>query len=214
MTPLSRVIFPCAVLLALCAGAQAAAAAPVAPAATATPAAPAAFTPPALKAGTFDPPRPAPELALRGSDGQELTLARLRGKLLLMSFGFTHCAAVCPTTLATLAEARRALGPAGRDVQVLFITVDPQRDDAAVMKRYLAAFDPSFLGGTGTPEALAAVRRAYGISANKVPMGDSYAVDHTSSIFLIDREGRLRAMMPYGRGAKDFVHDARLLLAK
>ncbi len=207
---LNRVSFLLATWLALCAGAQASAPAPAqAPALTATPA-PAQ----ALKAGTFDPPRAAPELALRGSDGQDLTLARFRGKLVLMSFGFTHCAAVCPTTLATLAEARRALGPAAADVQVLFITVDPERDDAAVMKRYLAAFDPGFVGGTGTPQALAAVRKAYGITANKVPMAGSYAVDHTSSIFLIDREGRLRAMMPYGRGAKDFVHDAQLLLAK
>lgn len=194
-----RVIHLLAVLLALSTGALASTPAPA----------------PALKAGTFDPPRPAPELAaLRGSDGKDLTLARFRGKLVLLSFGFINCAAVCPTTLATLAEARRALGPAAPDVQVLFITVDPERDDAASMKRYLTAFDPGFVGGTGTPEALAAVRRAYGVTANKVAMGGSYAVDHTSSIFLIDREGRLRAMMPYGRGAKDFVHDARLLLAK
>jgi protein SCO1/2 len=196
---LHRVIHLLAVLLALSTGALASTPAPA----------------PALKAGTFDPPRPAPELAaLRGSDGKDLTLARFRGKLVLLSFGFINCAAVCPTTLATLAEARRALGPAAPDVQVLFITVDPERDDAASMKRYLTAFDPGFVGGTGTPEALAAVRRAYGVTANKVAMGGSYAVDHTSSIFLIDREGRLRAMMPYGRGAKDFVHDARLLLAK
>jgi len=179
--------------------------------------APAAAAPapsPALKAGSFDPPRAAPELSLRGSDGQPLTLARFRGKLVLMSFGFTNCAAVCPTTLATLAEARRALGPAAADVQVLFITVDPERDDAARLKAYVSAFDTGFIGGTGTPEALAAVRKAYGITANKVAMGGSYAVDHTSSIFLIDRAGRLRAMMPYGRGAKDFVHDARLLLSQ
>lgn len=201
MPLLQRVISLMAVLLALSTGA---------PASTPAPA-----TTPALKAGVFDPPRPAPELvALRGSDGKDLTLARFRGKLVLMSFGFTNCAAVCPTTLATLAEARRALGAAAADVQVLFVTVDPERDDAAGMKRYVTAFDPSFVGGTGTPEALAAVRRAYGVTANKVAMGGSYAVDHTSSIFLIDREGRLRAMMPYGRGAKDFVHDARLLLAK
>src|SRR5690349_20788708 len=114
MTLLSRVIGACAMLLALCAGAQAA---PAPPASAA----------PTLKAGTFDPPRPAPDLAgLRASDGKDLTLARLRGKLVLMSFGFTNCAAVCPTTLATLAEARRTLGPAAADVQVLFITVDPQ----------------------------------------------------------------------------------------
>ena len=82
------------------------------------------------------------------------------------------------------------------------------------MKAYLAAFDTSFVGATGRPEALAAVRKSYGVTANKVAIGDGYAVDHTSSIYVIDREGRLRAMMPYGRSAKDFVHDLRVLLAK
>lgn len=169
---------------------------------------------PALKAGVFEPPRQAPEFALRGSDGAELTLARYRGKIVLMSFGFTHCAAVCPTTLATLAQARQALGAQASAVQVVFVTVDPERDDAAQMKTYLAAFDPSFVGGAGKPEVLAAMRKNYGIVANKVPMTGGYAVDHTSSIFLIDRDGKLRAMMPYGRDAKDFVHDIKLLLAQ
>jgi protein SCO1/2 len=121
---------------------------------------------------------------------------------------------VCPTTLATLAEARRALGNTGSGVQVVFVTVDPERDSAAHMKTYLAAFDAGFVGGTGRPEALAAVRKSYGVVAVKVPMGDSYAMDHTSSIFLIDREGRLRALIPYGRSAGDIVHDVKLLLAK
>jgi protein SCO1/2 len=168
----------------------------------------------ALKAGVFEPPRPAPEFALRGSDGSELNLSRFRGKVVLLSFGFTQCPAVCPTTLATLAQARRALGPSADAVQVVFVTVDPERDAPAQMKAYLAAFDPSFIGGTGRPEALAAVRKSYGVVAEKVPMGASYAVDHTSSIFLIDRQGKLRAMMPYGRDARDFVHDVKLLLAK
>jgi len=178
--------------------------------ATAVPAAPS----PGFKAGVFEPPRQAPEFALRGSDGSELTLARYRGKVVLLSFGFTQCAAVCPTTLATLAQARKALGSQGAAVQVLFVTVDPERDPASQLKAYLAAFDASFVGGTGTPAALAAMRKSYGVVAEKVPLGSSYAMDHTSSIFLIDREGRLRAMMPYGRDAKDFVHDVKLLLAK
>jgi len=169
---------------------------------------------PALKAGVFEPPRQAPEFALRGSDGAELTLARYRGKVVLMSFGFTHCAAVCPTTLATLAQARQALGPQASAVQVVFVTVDPERDDPLKLKTYLAAFDPSFVGGAGQPELLAAMRKNYGIVANKVPMTGGYAVDHTSSIFLIDRDGKLRAMMPYGRDAKDYVHDIKLLLAQ
>jgi protein SCO1/2 len=178
--------------------------------ATAVPAAPA----PGFKAGVFEPPRPAPEFALRGSDGSELTLARYRGKVVLMSFGFTHCAAVCPVTLATLAQARGALGPAADAVQVVFVTVDPERDPAPRLKAYLAAFDAGFVGATGTPEALAAMRQGYGVVASKVPMADGYAMDHTSSVFMIDREGRLRALMPYGHDAKDFVHDVKLLLAK
>jgi protein SCO1 len=178
--------------------------------ATAAPAAPS----PAFKAGVFEPPRQAPEFALRGSDGGELTLARFRGKVVLLSFGFTHCAAVCPTTLATLAQARRSLGAAADGLQVVFVTVDPERDAPAQMKAWLAAFDASFVGGTGKPEVLAAMRKSYGVVAEKVPMGSSYAVDHTSSTFLIDREGRLRAMMPFGRDARDFVHDVKLLLAK
>lgn len=177
-------------------------------------AAAAGAAPAALKAGVFAPPRPAPAFVLRGSDGAELTLARYRGKLVLLAFGFTSCAAVCPTTLATLAQARQALGREAASVQVIFVTVDPERDDPARLKAYLAAFDPAFVGGGGRPEVLAAMRRDYGIVANKVPMGGSYAVDHTSSTFLIDRDGRLRAMMPYGRDARDYVHDLRLLLAQ
>lgn len=167
----------------------------------------------ALKAGTFEPPRAAPDVLLRGSDGADFKLSRWRGKLVWLAFGFTNCAAVCPVTLATLAQARQALGAAGHDVQVVFVTVDPERDDAARLKAYLATFDPAFIGATGRPDALAAVRQAFGATATKVPLGASYAVDHTSSVFVVDRAGRLVAMMPYGRDAKDYVHDARILLA-
>jgi protein SCO1 len=169
---------------------------------------------PALKAGVFEPPRLAPEFTLAGSDGRELKLATLRGKLVLLAFGFTQCAAVCPTTLATLAQARRELGTAGADVQVVFVTVDPERDDAARLKAYLAAFDAGFVGATGQPDAMARMRQAYGVTATKVAMSGGYAVDHTSSVFLVDRQGRLRAMMPYGRPPQDYVHDARILLAQ
>ena len=87
-----------------------------------------------LKAGVFSPPALAPELALRGSDGAELNLARYRGKVVLLSFGFTHCTEVCPVTLATLAQARKELGANAAAMQVVYVTVDPQRDDAARMK--------------------------------------------------------------------------------
>jgi protein SCO1 len=168
---------------------------------------------PALKAGVFDPPRLAPEFTLNGSDGGEVTLARYRGKVVLMAFGFTSCAAVCPITLATLAEARNNLGEAAGAAQVIFVTVDPERDDAARMKDYLEAFDPSFIGATGKPDALAAMRQDYGVTAVKHGTGKDYVMDHSSSIYLIDRAGTLRAMMPYGHAADDFVHDIKLLLA-
>ncbi len=182
------------------------------------PPAPAANEPPPgerLKAGVFEPPQPAPELqALHGSDGSVLKLARFRGKVVALVFGFTQCPAICPTTLATLAQARRDLGADAASFQVVYLTVDPERDDLALIKSYLAAFDASFVGGTGAPDSLAAVRRQYGVTATKVPMtGGGYGMSHSSSIYLIDREGRLRALMPYGHEAKDFVHDVRLLLA-
>jgi protein SCO1 len=168
--------------------------------------------PQALTAGAFDPPHAAPELALRGSDGSEVTLARYRGKVVLLTFGFTHCAAVCPTTLATLAQARGSLGEAADQVQVIFVTVDPERDSAAHMRDYLAAFDRGFIGATGTPAALAQVREAYGVTATREGAGTDYAMAHTSSIFLIDRAGKLRAVMPFGHDAADFAHDLALLL--
>ena len=164
-----------------------------------------------LIAGAYNPPYSAPDFSLAGSDGSDVTLARYRGKVVLLTFGFTNCAAVCPTTLATLAQARKELGEAAHMVQVIYVTVDPERDDPARMRSYLAAFDPTFIGTTGAPETLAAVRRKYGVTAVKEGTGRDYAVAHTSSIFLIDRAGRLRAMMPFGHDAADFVHDIRYL---
>jgi len=173
-----------------------------------------AARPEGLKAGAFDPVNAAPEFALRGSDGSEVTLARYRGKAVLLTFGFTHCAAVCPTTLATLAQARSGLGKAADSVQVIYVTVDPERDSAEHMRDYLAAFDRTFIGATGEPQTLAAVREKYGVTAVRQGSGPEYAMAHTSSIFLIDRAGTLRAVMPFGHDAADFVHDLELLLAR
>jgi protein SCO1/2 len=165
-----------------------------------------------LKAGVFSPAYAAPEFSLRGTDGSDVNLARYRGKVVLLTFGFTHCAAVCPTTLATLAQARNGLGTTADKVQVIYITVDPDRDDAGHMKAYLAAFDPTFLGATGSANKLAAVRKDYGVTAVREGAGPDYAMAHTSSIFLIDPAGRLRALMPFGHKPADFVHDVRYLL--
>ena len=167
----------------------------------------------ALKAGVFDPPRAAPEVALRGSDGRDFRLADYRGQVVLLVFGFTSCPAVCPTTLATLSQARGQLGTAAADVQVAFVTVDPERDDVPRLKTYVTAFDAAFVGATGDAAALERARKAFGATATKVPVGSGYAFDHTSSVFIIDRQGRLRGMMPFGRSPTDYVHDLRILLA-
>jgi protein SCO1/2 len=166
----------------------------------------------ALKAGVFDPARLAPDFSIRGSNGQDLKLSQYRGKVVLLSFGYTTCADVCPVTLAVLAQARRQLGAGGADVQVIYVTVDPERDDVARLRQYLAAFDASFMGGTGSATQLAAVRKDYGISATRIPAGDSYLMSHSSFVYLIDRGGRLRALMPFGHPARDYVHDLNLLL--
>jgi len=167
---------------------------------------------PALKAGVFEPPRDAPDFTLQGSDGAALELSRYRGKVVLLGFGFTSCQAVCPVTLGTLAAARKKLGAQGADTQVVYITVDPGRDDAARMKQYLSSFDPGFIGGTGSEEQLAAVRKAYGIAAEKIA-GPDGSYTHSSFVYLIDRAGKLRALMPYGHAPDDYVHDIAILLA-
>ncbi|MEO6277975.1 SCO family protein [Roseateles sp.] len=171
---------------------------------------------PMLKAGVFDPAQPAPEFTLKGSDGAALTLARFKGRLVLLVFGFTNCPEVCPTTLATLAQARKALGADGSEVQVVYVTVDPARDDVARIRQYLTAFDPSFIGGTETPAKLAEMRKRYGVVAEKIASAqpNAYGMNHSTSVWLIDRAGKLKAMMPYGHEAKDFVHDLKLLLQR
>jgi protein SCO1 len=166
----------------------------------------------ALKAGVFNPAREAPDFAVRGSDGVALTLSHYRGKVVVLGFGYTHCPNVCPATLAVLALAHRKLGALGSQVQVIYLTVDPERDSPERLKQYLNSFDPTFVGGTGTAAQMAAVRTSYGVAAEKVGTGSDYAVAHSSSIYLVARDGKLRALMPFGHKADDYVHDISMLL--
>jgi protein SCO1 len=172
----------------------------------------AAGTPPAFKAGLFDPPREAPEFSLQGSNGHELKMSQYRGKVILLAFGFSSCTAVCPITLNTFALARRKLGAAAADVQVIYITVDPERDVPSRLAKYLGSFDSTFVGGTGTPAQLSAVRKDYGISAEKKVIGDDYTYVHSSFAYLIDRNGRIRGLMPYGHSPDDYANDLTILL--
>jgi len=178
---------------------------------SAKPAAPAAA--PVMKAGVLSPVMAAPAIKLQGTDGQSIDLTRYKGKVVLLAFGFSNCGEVCPVTLATLASARRKLGADGERVQVVYVTVDPERDDFARMKKYLGTFDPTFVGGVGTRAEIDAAQKSYGISSSKrVNPDGSYTIGHSSSIYMIDRDGGLRAVMPYGHPVDDFVHDLKILL--
>lgn len=165
-----------------------------------------------LKAGVFDPARDAPDFSVLGSDGTALTLNRYRGKVVVLGFGYTHCPNVCPVTLAVLAQAHRQLGLLGSQVQVIYLTVDPERDNAERLKQYLADFDPTFVGGTGSAAQMAAVRQSYGVTAEKHGTGSDYAVAHSSFVYLITRDGKLRALMPFGHKAADYAHDIAMML--
>lgn len=169
----------------------------------------------AFKAGVFDPPRAAPEIVLPASNGSQFKLSNYRGKVVVLEFGYTHCLDVCPVSLATLTLARQKLGAAAADVQVVFVTVDPERDSAARLRTYLAPFDPSFIGLAGSRKQIDAMLAEYGISATKRMVEGSktdYTMHHSSYLYFIDRKGLQRALMPFGRSADDFVHDLQLLL--
>jgi protein SCO1/2 len=170
---------------------------------------------PAFKSGVFDPPRVAPDFELKGSNGAPVKLSQFRGKVVALGFGFTYCQKVCPVSLRKLAEVFKALGDGGKDLQVVFVSVDPERDTPERMREFLAFFGSRFIGATGGDKELDAVREAYGILANKVASDDKklgYEVHHSSSFHLIDKQGRLRLLFPFGKSADDLRHDVEILL--
>lgn len=173
-----------------------------------------ATTSEALKSGVFDPPRMAPDFSLPSSRDNQFTLSEQRGKLLVLGFGFSHCPNVCPMTLANLAQTYKNLGALADQVQVVYMTVDPERDNPARLREYLANFNSHFIGVTGSADELSAVRQAYGIIAQKEKHknGETYEVHHSSYIYLIDRDGLLRALVPFGKSADDITHDIKILL--
>ncbi|HKT31404.1 MAG TPA: SCO family protein [Gammaproteobacteria bacterium] len=147
--------------------------------------------------------------------GQPVTAAAYRGKVAMLYFGYTHCPDVCPLTLAHLHQVLQKLGPAADGVQFLFVTVDPERDTPAVLRRYVAAFDPHIAGLTGTQDQIAALAKRYRAfykrETPQAPSG-SYAVSHSSAIYIFDRDGRARLLETPGDPQAAVVHDLKLLL--
>jgi len=153
------------------------------------------------------------ELNLADHNGKPRTLADFRGKVVTVFFGFTHCPDACPTTLAEMAQVAKALGPDADKLQVLFVTVDPERDTPQVLKQYVPSFNPAFLGLYGDAETTARAAKEFKVFYQKQPAKDGgYSVDHGAGTFILDREGRLRLFAQYGQGAPALLHDIRILL--
>jgi len=127
-------------------------------------------------------------------DGKPITDQDFRGRPFLVFFGHTHCPDICPTTLFEMSEVLRVLGKDADQVNALFVTVDPERDTAAMMNDYLSSFDPHLRGATGDQKAIDAVEKAYRVYAKKVPIGNGdYSMDHTALVYLMDKQGRFVA---------------------
>jgi protein SCO1/2 len=152
--------------------------------------------------------------ALTDATGKPRTLADFKGKAVVIFFGYTQCPDVCPTTLAELAEVMKRLGPDADRVQVLFVTVDPERDTADLLAKYVPAFDPRFMGLRGDAAATEAVAKEFKIIYQKQPGATpgSYTMDHSAGTYIFDPQGRLRLYVSYGQGPEVFAHDLRELL--
>jgi protein SCO1 len=151
---------------------------------------------------------------LTDQNGKARSLQDFRGQVVVVFFGFAHCPDVCPTTLAELAGAVRKLGPAGDKVQVVLVTVDPERDTQEVLGKYVTAFNPKFLGLRGNAEETARVAKEFKVIYQKVEgqKPENYTMDHSAGSYVFDTNGRLRLYVGYGRGADVFAHDIGLLL--
>ena len=152
------------------------------------------------------------DFKLTDHNGMPRSLRDFRGKVVVLFFGYVHCPDVCPTTMADMAQ---VMGKLGRDadlVQVLFVTVDPERDSHELLAQYVPAFHPSFLGLYGDAQSTAQVAKAFNVMYQKQPTSAGYNIDHSAGTFLIDTAGRVRLISPYGQRTAWLEQDIRLLL--
>jgi protein SCO1/2 len=151
---------------------------------------------------------------LTDHNGRPRSLADFRGKVVVLFFGYTHCPEICPTTLNDLALALKRLGPDAKKVQVLFATIDPERDTQQLLAQYVPAFNPTFLGLYGNAAATARVAAEFHVTYGKHPTGNrgKYDMDHTAGAFVFDQNGKLRLYTGYGQTAEAYAHDLGLLL--
>jgi protein SCO1/2 len=156
----------------------------------------------------------AQELDLTDHEDRPRTLADFGGRVVVVTFGYTHCPDFCPTTLADMARAMKLLGDDAARVQVLFVTLDPKRDTTALLAQYVPSFDPHFLALRGDALATAKAARSFGVDYKEQPGSapDSYTLDHTAGSFVLDARGKLRLFLHYGTRPDQVAHDLRALL--
>ncbi len=162
----------------------------------------------------IDPPAPAADFTLSDQNGQPFHLSQQRGRVVLLYFGYTHCPDVCPATLAVFKRIKDSLGQEADQVRFVFITVDPERDDAESLRQFVSAFDPSFVGLSGSRAQLQAVWKAYGVyqAPQQVDSALEYVVDHTARIYAIDRQGNWRLTFPFEMDWQAIANDVGHLL--
>ncbi len=173
-----------------------------------------AFKPYTFHGMVMQSPERAANFTLTSHMGQPISLNDFKGQLVMLYFGYTTCPDVCPTTLAELKQARQLLGKRSDEVQVLMVTVDPERDTVPILADYMTHFDPSFIGLTGTPEEIAEIATYYGIFYERKESESAlgYLVDHTATVMVVDREGYLRMIYPYGTKFEDIAADLDYML--
>lgn len=164
--------------------------------------------------GTYiNPPMEAYDFELTASEGP-VRVSDYRGKIVILSFGYTSCPDVCPATMSNLARTVDQLGEEADEVQVIMVAVDPERDTPERVGRFASSFNARFVGLTGTPEQVARVAEEYGIFYQKAEStgASEYLVDHTATTMVLDREGKLRLLWPFGTTPADMASDLRFLI--
>ncbi|WP_295981068.1 SCO family protein [uncultured Variovorax sp.] len=154
----------------------------------------------------------AQDFRLTDADGRERTLADFKGKAVMMFFGFTQCPDVCPTALVRAAEIKKMLGADGERLQVIFVTVDPERDSPVVLKAYTQAFDPSFIGLYGDMQRTSQTAKDFKVFYRKVPTGSSYTMDHSAFSYVFDPKGKIRIVLRHEQSAQECADDLRRIL--
>ncbi|MFZ6681426.1 SCO family protein [Undibacterium sp. Tian12W] len=149
---------------------------------------------------------------LRGHDGKDYSLASFKGKHLLIFFGFTQCPDICPTALSRAVHIRKLLADKAEQLQVIFITIDPERDTPELLAQYMKAFDPSFLGLYGDMKETQEAAAAFKVFYQKVPGGSSYTMDHTAISYVFDDKGKIRLALKHEQTAEQCAADLRALM--